>query len=265
MTEPLFRIRGLSFAYGDPAVLSGLDLEIGRGGLWGILGPNGSGKTTLVDLMIGARRPQAGDIRLRGRRVADYPKRDLARLIALVPQEFGARFPFSVEETVKMGRHPYLARFVSPGPRDLEAVETALARTSLTPLRHKAITELSGGEKQRVMLARALAQETEVLLLDEPTSSQDVNHALAIMDLVRALTRQKGRTAVAVMHDLNLAASFCDHLVLIHGGRVFAAGPTDRVLTPDNLWRVFGVRAEVFFQKFSHSPMVAFQRPGESA
>ncbi len=262
MPEPVFDIRNLAFAYGERPVLEGLDLEILPGRFYGIVGPNGCGKTTLLDLMVGNRRPQGGSIQLSGRSLAHHSRLELARQLALAPQEFAINFPFTVWETVLMGRHPHVPRFASPGRRDLEAVEEAMAALAVEGLRDKLVTELSGGEKQRVVLARALAQDTPVLLLDEPTSNLDVNHSLAVLGVVERRVRDQGRTVVVVLHDLGLAAAYCDHLVFIKGGRVLAAGPTEEVLVGRNLARVFGVKARVAWDDFAGCRTVVFKKEG---
>lgn len=261
----VYQIKDLSFAYGGPPVLEGLSLDILPGRFYGVVGPNGCGKTTLLDLMVGQRQPQAGAISFLGQELAAYPRRALARSLALVPQEMPLGFPFTVSETVLMGRHPHIPRFAAPGETDIEKVEQALAALELSPLRHKLVTELSGGERQRVVLARALAQDTPVLLMDEPTSHLDINHALAVLRVAEARVRQGGRTVLAVMHDLNLAAAFCDHLVFIKQGRLHAAGPTAKVLESGSLQEVFGVRARVAWDDFAGARVVVFDKRGGAA
>ena len=266
MTEAaVYSLRGLGFAYGDVPVLRGLDLELGPGRFHGIVGPNGCGKTTLLDLMVAGRPPASGTVSFLGRGLESYSRRELSRRLALVPQDFAIGFPFTVRETVLMGRHPHIPRFAAPAPADLAAVDQAMAELELEGLAHKLVTELSGGEKQRVVLARALAQDTPVLLLDEPTSNLDVNHSLAVLRVVEARVRQQGRTVVAVMHDLNLAAAFCDHLVFMKQGRLHAHGPTAQVLQGDCLAEVFGVRARVDWNDFAGSRVVVFKKDGGGA
>ncbi|MBI5522484.1 MAG: ABC transporter ATP-binding protein [Desulfarculus sp.] len=259
---PVFRIAGLRFAYGPTPVLLGLDLELMPGRFYGIVGPNGCGKTTLLDLMVGTRPPASGVIAFMGRGLEDYTRRALAKSLALVPQEMPMGFPFTVRETVLMGRHPHIPRFAAPSETDLAKVEQALAQLELTALADKLVPELSGGERQRVVLARALAQDTPVLLMDEPTSHLDISHALAVLRVAEDLVREQGRTVVAVMHDLNLAAAFCDHLVFIKQGRLHAAGPTVEVLQSGSLQEVFGVKAKVGWDDFAGSRVVIFQKPG---
>ncbi|CAO0820942.1 iron complex transport system ATP-binding protein [Desulfarculales bacterium] len=261
----IYQISGLGFAYSGPPVLTDLNLEILPGRFYGIVGPNGCGKTTLLDLMVGERRPQTGSINFLGQELASYPRRVLAKNLALVPQEMPLRFPFTVSEAVLMGRHPHIPRFAAPSQTDLDMVERALEQLALTALAGHLVTELSGGEHQRVVPARALAQDTPVLLMDEPTSHLDINHALAVLRVAETRMRKEGRTVLAVMHDLNLAAAFCDHLVFIKDGRLHAAGPTAEVLKSDSLQEVFGVRARVAWDDFAGSRVVVFDKRGGTA
>jgi iron complex transport system ATP-binding protein len=261
VAETVFDMEGLGFAYGSRAVLSGLDLRILPGRFYGIVGRNGCGKTTLLDLMTGVRAPRAGTIRVMGRRLGDYRGRELARTVALVPQEFASNFPFTVWETMLMGRHPHLSRFASPSADDLASVEEAMAALDVEELADNPVTELSGGEKQRVALARALAQDTPVILLDEPTSNLDVNHSLAVLAVMEERVRL-GCTVVAVLHDIGLAAAFCDHLVFLTDARVFVAGPTEDVLNAENLAAVFGVEARITWDEFAGCRTVVFRKEG---
>jgi iron complex transport system ATP-binding protein len=262
VASPVYAVSGLEFAYGPLQVLRGLSLSILPGRFYGIVGPNGCGKTTLLDLMAGSRRPRAGRLLFQGKDLETYAGNQLARHVAMVPQEFVTNFPFTVLETVLMGRHPHIPRFAAPTATDLALVEKAMEQMELGDLREKLVTELSGGEKQRVVLARALAQDTPTLLMDEPTSNLDVNHSLAALGVMDGLVRQEGRTVVAVMHDLNLAAAFCDHLIFMRDGRIHGAGPTGEVLDSRNLREVFGVRARVKWDDFAGSRVVVFKKDG---
>jgi iron complex transport system ATP-binding protein len=256
-----FELDDIAFAFAGRTVLDGVSLALEGGRFHGIVGPNGSGKTTLVDLLCRYRRPQRGAIRLGGRPLPDWPRRELARAIALVPQNFYINFPFTVRDVVMMGRHPYIPRFGAPSAHDVETVERVLAEAGVAGMSDRLVTELSGGERQRVVIARALAQDTPVLILDEATSNLDVGHAVRLLGLAADQVRRQGRTAVGVFQDLNQAAAWCDRLVFMRDGRVAAAGPTADVLTPETIASVFGVRARVFFEPFSNSLQVAFSAP----
>jgi iron complex transport system ATP-binding protein len=254
-----FALDDVAFAFAGRAVLDGVSLAIEPGRFHGIVGPNGSGKTTLVELLCRYRRPLRGAIRLGGRPLADWPRRELAREVALVPQNFYINFPFTVREVVMMGRHPYIPRFGGPSARDAATVDRVMAEAEVADMAGRLVTELSGGERQRVVFARALAQDTPVLVLDEASSNLDVGHALRLLGLAAARVRGQGHTAVGVFQDLNQAAAWCDRLVFMHGGRVAAAGPTAEVLTPETIRAVFGVQARVFFEPFSNALQVAFR------
>ena len=261
MDSATFALRDVAFAYGETPVLSHLDLGLAPGMVHGVIGPNGSGKSTLLGLLAGLLAPTSGSARLNGEELTDCPPARLARLCALVSQDQSLRFPFTVAETVLMGRHPHIPRFSRPAPRDAERVEQALAAMDLLDLRHRPVADLSGGERQRTAVARGLAQDTPALLLDEPTSAMDVRHAMAAMDELARLA-EKGHTVVAVLHDLNLAARYCDNLVMLDKGAVHAYGNMSRTLTPENIRAVFGVRAAVL--ETEYGPHIAFIRGNRS-
>jgi iron complex transport system ATP-binding protein len=237
-------VHGLHHAYGEHRVLDGIDLALGAGELLAVVGPNGVGKSTLLRLCLGFLPIARGEVRLGGRPIGELARREVARLASFVPQGFTTDFAFSVRELVAMGRTPWLGRFQPEGERDRKAIARALAATDLEALAGRPFPELSGGERQRVVLARALAQETPVLVLDEPTASLDLLHAFRLLEIVRARV-DEGAAAIAALHDLALAARFCDRMVVLHRGRVHAAGKPADVLTPDVLREVFGVDARV--------------------
>lgn len=233
----------VSFAYNGVPVLRGIGFTAARGEFLAVAGPNGAGKTTLLRLLGGTLTPLAGEIKLAGVSLRRLNARERARRIGVVGQETYLDFPFSVGEVVLMGRYPYLSRFGHEGPEDLAAARRAMGAARVAHLRDRPVTTLSGGERQRVLLARALAQEPEVLLLDEPVAHLDINHQTAIMDLLRGLTRERGITVVAAMHDLNLTALYADRVLLLAGGTVAASGIPEEVLTPETMQRVY--RSEV--------------------
>src|SRR3954468_4433612 len=238
---------GVSFAYraGAPLVVDEVSLTIAPGELTGILGPNGSGKTTLLKMLSGTLTPSAGTGGGDGRPLGAWKRRDLARRIALVPQETHAPFDFTVLDIVLMGRFPHLGAFALEGPDDLAIARQALAATGTSAFEDRRFATLSGGEKQRVVIAGALAQSPELLLLDEPTASLDLGHQLDVQLLLAALNRDRGVTMVLSTHDLNLAAALCTDLILLRGGRVLAQGKTEAVLTADNVRALYGVEADI--------------------
>jgi len=237
----------VSFAYDRraPLVLDGVSLSIERGRIVGLIGPNGSGKTTLLRLLSGTLRPASGRVTLEGADVGALSRRDLARRIAVVPQETHSAFDFTALEIVLMGRYPHLGAFELEGATDLSIARDALAATGTIGLDARPFVTLSGGEKQRVVIASALAQASDVLLLDEPTASLDPGFQLEIAALLLRLNGERGVTMAVSTHDLNLAATLCSDLVLLKGGRVIAAGPTRAVLTRENVRTLYGVDADV--------------------
>ncbi|WP_456387157.1 ABC transporter ATP-binding protein [Desulfolithobacter sp.] len=255
----------VSFAYGSQGVLVGVDLACREGFCYGILGPNGSGKTTLLDLFCGLLHPGEGRLIFMGRELRRWPLRDLARRLALVPQEFAIRFGFTVRDVVAMGRHPHLHRFASLDPGDHLLVEQTMEELGINHLADRPVTRLSGGEKQRVAVARALVQEPRVLLLDEATSNLDIYHTLAILEVIRRRIRDNGLTVVAAMHDLNLAAWFCDELVFLKKGRVVSRGRVGQVLVPEIIDEVYGVCSRVRRDGFTGGLQVSFKQRREEA
>jgi len=231
--------------YGAREALLGVDARVAPGEVLGIIGPNGSGKSTLIRVLAGVRAPSAGEVRLGGRPLHAIRRRERARLIALVPQETRLSFPIRVRDLVLLGRAPHTSRFGLEHAADLRAAHTAMERAEILDLAERSVDELSGGERQRAVLARALAQDAGILLLDEPTAFLDLKHAVLLLDLVRDLCRARALAVAVVLHDLNLAAMYCDRLILLDRGRVHAAGPPAAVLTYHDLCTVYGTELYV--------------------
>ena len=234
------RLEGVSFGYGEgPDLIRGLDLSLGPGELLGVIGPNGAGKSTLVGLASGALTPRQGEIFLEGRALPAWRPRERARAMALVPQDPPLASPFTVEQTVLMGRSPHLGFLALEGPADLAAAEAAMEATDTAHLAPRPLSQLSGGERQRVLIARALAQGAHTLLCDEPTAHLDLRHQVAVLDLLRAHCQAEGHAALVVLHDLNLASAWCDRLLLLDKGAPRALGPPSEVLS-------YGLITEVY-------------------
>jgi iron complex transport system ATP-binding protein len=238
--DPIVDVRAVSFAYGAAPALSGVSFGARTGEFVGLLGPNGAGKSTLVRLVAGLHAPREGAVRLAGLDPAAAPRRAVARVCALVPQEPRVTWPFTVREAVMMGRAPHQGLLAVSSRFDRGAVEGALAACDLVHLADRRLDALSGGERRRVFFARALAQEPRVLLLDEPTAFLDLAHQVAVMRMAQVAARA-GLCVVAVLHDLNLAAAACDRVVVLSGGRVVAEGRPGDVLTGERVREVWGV------------------------
>lgn len=241
--------------YGAIPALDGVSLTVSPGEMCGIIGPNGSGKTTLLRAMDAVVSPERGTVLLEGRPVAKMSRREVAALAGVVPQRTGSGFGFTAHEIVSMGRAPHLAPLAAETSKDLEIVRAAMAQTGILHLAHRPVDTLSGGEFQRVLIARALAQGPRVLLLDEPTAHLDLRYQIEIMELLSAL-RQGGIALVAAVHDVNLASAFCDPLVLLSGGRVAALGTPDQVLQAPILEAAYGIPVTVVPHPVSGRPHV---------
>jgi iron complex transport system ATP-binding protein len=249
-------------------VVRGINLAVPADGLIGILGPNGSGKTTLLRMLAGTRRPQRGGVTLDGEPLARFSRAALAQRMAVVPQETQLAFDYTVAEVAMMGRYAHLGAFEIEGPQDIAVIEESLAATGTLQLRDRPYATLSGGEKQRVVIAAALAQIFRLnadgtgsyLLLDEPTASLDLGYQLEIADLLKRLHGERRVAIVISTHDLSLAAALCERLLLVRDGTVIADGPTDDVLTPENLRRAYDVEAEVTCHPAGHRLVVPLRR-----
>lgn len=220
-----------------------VSLSLVPGRLTALAGPNGSGKSTLLRLVSGLWTPTEGKVELDGRPLGSYARRELARRIAIVPQDTHLSFAFTVRETVSMGRHAHVSRFAREGAADRQAIGEAMARADVAHLADRLVTELSGGERQRVLIARSLATEAQTILLDEPTANLDIAHALDVLTLCRKLA-DEGRAIVTALHDLNAAATYATHAVLMKAGVVTSTGPARDLFVPAAIRDVFGVDVE---------------------
>ena len=262
----LLHADNVSFNYGERPVLRGVSVTVPRGGLLGILGPNGAGKTTFLQLLAGMSTPSTGQVTFDGMDISKIDRSHLARRMAIVPQETSLTFDYTVLEVALMGRHPHLRTFEIEGPIDLKITREALAATGTIELENRTFRSLSGGEKQRVIIASALAQfeqasqerlhfdknqASTVLLLDEPTTSLDLHYQLALGTILKKLNRERKITIVISTHDLNFAATLCQELVLLRDGRTIAVGRTEQILTSESVRKLYDVDAAVQFHEAS--------------
>lgn len=244
MSDPVIELRDIHAGYHGDSVLRGVSFAVERGSFGALIGPNGGGKTTLLRVACRILRPYAGEVLLSGLLASSLRQVAVAKLIGFVPQATSASFEFSVEEAVLMGRYPHLEGFRRPGRADLALAEQAMEATGTLPLRDRLLGELSGGEFQRVILARSLAQQPAALVLDEPTAHLDLAYQAEVLDLLRRLNGH-GLTILAVLHDLNLAVQYFDHYTLLSGGQILAQGGSDDVLRDDILSRAYGAAIAV--------------------
>lgn len=248
--------KNLNHSFGENIVLRNVSFHVPKRDFFIIIGPNGSGKTTLMKIISGILKPQNGELKILNRSIDQYHRKALARTIAFVPQMTSADFPFTVTEIVLMGRSPYLGMLGLEGENDLEIANQAIAFTGLENLAHRKLDQLSGGEQQRVFIARAICQEPDIILLDEPTASLDLAYQVRIMDLMEKLKTEKGITIVMVSHDVNLAAMYADHLLLLHNGQVMCQGLPDEVITYQTLEAAYGCTLLVDESPLGKSPRV---------
>lgn len=241
---------------GGSRVLDGVSFTLAEGGMYGIIGPNGAGKSTLLSLLSGVEPAGEGSVNLRGEPVKAYKRKDLARWVAVLQQEGLPATAFTVREVVGMGRYPH-QNWLGHEEKDAgELIESALRTLGLTELAERRLSQLSGGERQRVALAKVMVQEPELILLDEPTTYLDIGHQVQLLDAVRDWQKQKRLTAVAVLHDLNLAAQYCDRLLVLAGGKLAADGTPAEVLTEETISRVYGTDPIVLRHPDNGAPQV---------
>jgi iron complex transport system ATP-binding protein len=238
-------LQNASFSYAEGFALRHINLLVPSGQMTGLLGPNGSGKTTLLRLATGVLIPAEGDVRVGGVSLGRLSRKQVARRMAVVPQQFNIPFAYTVEEVVLLGRTPFIRGLAGEGRVDRQIVSDALDLTGMSGFKDRYFNDLSGGERQKAVLAMALAQEPAMLLLDEPTAHLDISHQVEILELLRKLNREKKLTVVAAMHDLNLASLYFERLVLLDRGSIFEDGAPDKVITRETIHRVFSADVEV--------------------
>ncbi|HEY4717618.1 MAG TPA: heme ABC transporter ATP-binding protein [Anaerolineales bacterium] len=256
----MLSVRSLRVAYGEKEVLHDLDVELARGEVLGLIGPNGSGKTSLIRAVSGVLQPASGTVSIEGRDVSALSAGERARQIAVVPQSTQLPPVFTVFECVSLGRTPHLSWLGRLGPRDLHHIQRAMQAADLSYLSDRRIGELSGGEQQRVILARALAQDCPILLLDEPTAHMDLHHQVGLLSLMRRMAREHNLAVLVTMHDLNLASLYADRLVLLVEGRIRASGKPAEVLTTEILQGAYHVPLHVHPNPQHGTPWVVLQR-----
>jgi iron complex transport system ATP-binding protein len=265
MNRLSLKLENVSLAYGDREVVHGVSQEVKSGEMLGVIGPNGCGKSTLIRGITRLVSQQGGRVSIGEREVGSYGREGLARLAAVVPQNAALPELFTAMEVVLMGRTPYLGRFRYESAADFETARRAMEAVGIGGLAERRTGELSGGEKQRVCIARALAQEPKILLLDEPTAHLDINHKAETLDLVRALCRNRGLAVLLALHDLNLAAQYCDRVVMMAGGRIFRQGAPAEVITEENIRAVFGAEVKVQSHPANGLPIVTITPDGRKA
>ncbi len=261
---PKLSFRDVAFGYGSRLVVDGLSVAIGPGEIVALIGANGAGKTTFLNLASGTAQPLQGEVVYDGRRLTSIPQRERARRIAVVPQALSIPFAFSAREVIALGRTPFLGPFGRTTTADTVAVDLAMAQTGTDVFADQCVLDLSAGERQRVILAMALAQEPDLLLLDEPTANLDVAHQIAFLRLAHDLSLSRGLTIVAAVHDLNLAALSFERIIALHAGRVVADGTPRDVLTPGTIEKIYGTSVEVIDHPSRPVPLVALAWPDPS-
>lgn len=249
-------IEKLNWTYGDRPILHEIQLKIEKNRFYSIIGPNGSGKTTLLKNISRTLEPRKNTIFVDQQDIVSMKPREVAKRMASVPQNTHVDFEFSAADIVMMGRSPYLRRFQTESAKDMEIVKAAMMATSTWHLKDKNINEISGGERQRVIIARALAQQTGIILLDEPISQLDIHHQIELMDTVHRLVRKSEVTVVAVLHDLNLAAQYSDRLILVSEGSIAIQGTPEEVLTEENIQRVYQLPVHIIKSPVTGKPHV---------
>jgi iron complex transport system ATP-binding protein len=250
------KIENLSFAYNEDLVLKSIDLEFVKSGFTSIVGPNGSGKSTLLKQISGILKPSQGTLIINGVNIETISKKDIAKLMAVVPQNTALEFDYKVMDVVLMGRYPYINRFKGETPKDREIAIQNMKYTNTYQFKDRSFNQLSGGERQRVILAQALTQQPKILLLDEPISHLDLQHQIEIMTLIKKLSMDQELTVVAVLHDLNIAAAYSDYVIMMKNGELACQGTPVETFTAQNISRVFNIDVEVEVSAHTNKPYI---------
>lgn len=238
-------VNELSYSYAEKRILNEIKLSVGKGEIFGILGPNGCGKTTLLKNLNRNLKPESGCIMVDGTDISSISKKEIAQKVAVVPQSNEIRFAFTVREIVTMGRMPFEDSLRGESSEDLKIIDDAMEKTGIMGLANRHINTMSGGERQRVIIARAIAQTPQIILMDEPTLHLDINMQFEALDLIYNLSRENNLTVVIVSHDLPMVARYCDRMVLLHDKKIFAMGTPEEILTSENMRTVFNIDAEL--------------------
>jgi iron complex transport system ATP-binding protein len=250
-------VNSVSFRYHQDWVLQDVSFRVEKGEFIGVIGPNGSGKSTLLKILYRQLHPQRGEVSFKLVPLKRMNRTDIAKTIAVVPQETLTLFPFRVMEIVLMGRFPYLGRLMFERKEDLEIARKAMDWTDILPFSERTIDELSGGERKRVFIAKALAQEPEIILLDEPTTNLDIHHQIDFLNLILTLNRERGLTVIMASHDMNIASEFCDRLILLKNGEIYKMGTPGEVVTQENIEHVYGCKVWVDQNPISGLPRIS--------
>jgi iron complex transport system ATP-binding protein len=248
-------VKSLDVSYGKTKVLREISINLEQGRLYGILGPNGSGKTTLLKSMAKTLKPQKGAIYIDNSDVSKLKSKELSRKVACMYQGVESSCDFCVMDIVLMGRYPYIKRFQAENSADIDIAKKAMLESHVWHLKDRKINEVSGGERQRVFIARALVQQTGVVLLDEPVSHLDIHHQMEVLDIIKGLTKEN-KTVITVLHDLNLASSYCDYLILINNGVIVAQGEPKKVLNEENIHKAYGIKPHIIKDTKSGKPYI---------
>lgn len=250
------KIQNLKWKFGDRLILKDINLTIKKGYFYSIIGPNGSGKTTLLRNIAKSLEPKPKTVFVDNVDITRLSRRDMAKRLSVVPQNTNIEFEFTVMDIVLMGRSPYIGRFLAEGRKDLEIAERAMKSTNTWHLKDKPITQISGGERQRVIVARALAQDTDIMLLDEPVSQLDIHHQIELMETIQGLIKDRKITVISVMHDLNLAAQYSDYIILMNEGKVVCQGMPGDVITEENIRRVYKLDSYIMDNPVTGKPFI---------
>jgi len=259
----MIEARQVGLTIDQSTVVNQMTFTFSEPGLYGIIGPNGAGKTSLLRLMSGAAQPTFGSMLLNGRPIGDYPRKTLARTMAVLQQGGLPSVGFSVRETVGMGRFAYQGWFGDEREDPTPLIDSALRRMGLTELQHRSLDRLSGGERQRAALAQIMVQNPQIMLLDEPTTYLDIGYQLQLLDTVREWQRERGMIVAAVLHDLNLASLYCDHLLVMKDGSLYASGKPRDVITKELVRAVYNAEAEVIYAEDDGTPQIVLRRAGQ--